>query len=30
WRTFVTDKVRDLVLAWAAPDFERFGYETRP
>ena len=30
WRTFITEKARDLVLAWAGPDFERFGYETRP
>lgn len=30
WRTFITEKARDLVLAWAGSDFERFGYETRP
>ena len=30
WRTFITEKARDLVLVWAGPDFERFGYETRP
>ncbi|HET6442542.1 MAG TPA: hypothetical protein VFH53_09210 [Phycisphaerae bacterium] len=30
WRTFITSRARDLVLAWAGEDFERFGYETAP
>jgi len=30
WRTFITPEVRALVVAWAGPDFERYGYATAP